>query len=702
MRSSLLTGGANTRFPNADAQVRAGGNSAMTIRNGQIAVAYLGLNTLATDGTTGGRTLEGPETHLPKQPYYPRSVALSPDGNTAYVTGFHRRAGIGANARIYWLRGVGKVDVANGKKGDKMQTFAGALTNNHKIPHAGPGEFKAPSSVDVDPQGRVYVTDHFNNRVQVFDPSGKHLKNIAISKPSEVRIDPRNGEIYVFTWALDDHAFRGGGDGYGKGSEVKPTLTHLGPFDDPKVRATYSFPITDSTLGGGRHGGTRYRGIVDFWAPGDAQPQIWLVSGAHPRYGTSSVHHGQIRILRRKAKTNTLEVVKDFTQQTRKDRGLLHSLSRSHLEVNPKTGNLWVLRGPVVIEPETGTIRSVKLPQGMSEMAFDLDGHAYLSTGTMVSRFTVSATGQWREVPFDYGEAIGGRVSALATLGSPFHIGGITVSPKGHVVVSVGFKGGKSSSLDRGPNEIHEINKPWTPRMYRGRGGLNVVRIWDRYGKTLFDDAVPGVGYTHNIYMDKDDKLYVATGGQREGYTDVNTGTLIKVRPESKILTTDSVLPLQPLPTRPPDTRLGQIGKKAWWENAEWFYGGIGFNGKNRGGVAACHCAQFRVTQDYFARTFVPETVHYTVGVLDSAGNLVMRIGQYGNIDDGVPMVADPRIPKPRSLGGDEVALFHPAYLAVHTDKRLFINDPGNDRIVSVKLGYHTSETVSLKNVAGK
>ena len=69
---------------------------------------------------------------------------------------------------------------------------------------------------------------------------------------------------------------------------------------------------------------------------------------------------------------------------------------------------------------------------------------------------------------------------------------------------------------------------------------------------------------------------------------------------------------------------------------------------------------------------------------------------QYGNVDDGVPLVPDPRMPTPRSIGGDELALFHPAYLAVHTDRRLFINDPGNDRLVSVKLGYHVEERVKL------
>jgi hypothetical protein len=41
--------------------------------------------------------------------------------------------------------------------------------------------------------------------------------------------------------------------------------------------------------------------------------------------------------------------------------------------------------------------------------------------------------------------------------------------------------------------------------------------------------------------------------------------------------------------------------------------------------------------------------------------------------------------------------LFHGAYLATDTDKRLFIADPGNARILSVKLDYHATERVPLR-----
>jgi hypothetical protein len=102
---------------------------------------------------------------------------------------------------------------------------------------------------------------------------------------------------------------------------------------------------------------------------------------------------------------------------------------------------------------------------------------------------------------------------------------------------------------------------------------------------------------------------------------------------------------------------------------------------------------------DHFGRSFVGEHFRGQVAVLDTAGNLVMHVGRYGNVDDGVPIVPDPeglRAEPPRSIGGDEVALAYGQHLASHTDRRLFIFDAVHDCIRSVKLDYHVSERVPL------
>ena len=68
-------------------------------------------------------------------------------------------------------------------------------------------------------------------------------------------------------------------------------------------------------------------------------------------------------------------------------------------------------------------------------------------------------------------------------------------------------------------------------------------------------------------------------------------------------------------------------------------------------------------------------------------------------MDDGRPLVAAGGPPNPRSIGGDEVSLVYGLYPATHSDRRLFIADPGNARILSVRLNYCATERVSLEDV---
>ena len=78
--------------------------------------------------------------------------------------------------------------------------------------------------------------------------------------------------------------------------------------------------------------------------------------------------------------------------------------------------------------------------------------------------------------------------------------------------------------------------------------------------------------------------------------------------------------------------------------------------------------------------------------MLDSSGNLILRVGQYGNVDSAGPKSLVP-------LGGDEVGLMHACYVDTHTDRRLFIADAGNQRVSSVLLEYHANELIPLHTV---
>jgi DNA-binding beta-propeller fold protein YncE len=690
-QTTLLTSGTTSRGGYAIQRDYGRGATAMAVGGGRIAIAMQYLNRLATDGSTGGLPLEGPRTTIEhrdgiwtKNDATPRSAAFSPDGKTLYLAGFFGSLGGAYHLRAYWAHGVMRIDMAAGAK---RECFAGSLKEGKQDKDRGgtrPGQFRAPTSVATDPQGRVYVADHFNNRVQIFDPSGRHLKSISVKHPSEVCVNARNGDIYVFCWPMSTYDTKKSGD---KGfSKVARQMIRFGPFDNPKRLQAYPLPVRDGHKAGGCQG-IAHRALIDPWYADAEDPSVWLFDreGQPPRI---------YRIDRKKQKLVPVVDFRDFSARaipamktkTQSLTGVLSMYGRLRMAVNHRTGELFAARygknagdNPFVVNPKTGRVRLQPLPFGVDEMAFDLNGHAYLRRGgSMVVRYELAGDRSWRQVPFDYGEQHGDIISALVLPGGDgHHQGGLWVAPNGHIAVA------------------YYTVKGWKPEVYRGRPGRKViVSVFDRHGQVVRRDALPGVpNYLDGLFLDRDGRLYAACHNSRHGYFSRMTGTLVKARPGTRALVPRAPVPLRTKPNHP------QQMDGAWWENAEWFYGGMGYAGKIGDG---CNCPHYRPTHDCFARTFVPETQHYSVAVLDSSGNLILRIGQYGNADDGVPLVKDEKVEgwQPRSIGGDEVGLFYPAYLATHTDRRLFIQDPGNRRLVSVKLGYHAEHRTALKDVA--
>ena len=60
-------------------------------------------------------------------------------------------------------------------------------------PGDGPGQFNTPHSIAVDAEGRVYVADRGNRRIQVFDGEGKFLSQITVDVPVDPDARPAIG-----------------------------------------------------------------------------------------------------------------------------------------------------------------------------------------------------------------------------------------------------------------------------------------------------------------------------------------------------------------------------------------------------------------------------------------------------------------------------------------------------------------------------
>lgn len=131
------------------------------------------LLTIGTGGVAGD-----PPTHLNE----PTDVITLPNGDILVAEGHsgqNTKPRPGTVSRISRFSKDGKFIKSFGRLG------------------SGPGEFKTPHALALDAQGRLFVADRGNNRVQIFDRDGKYIDSWSqFGRPSDVHID-KNGILYV-------------------------------------------------------------------------------------------------------------------------------------------------------------------------------------------------------------------------------------------------------------------------------------------------------------------------------------------------------------------------------------------------------------------------------------------------------------------------------------------------------------------------
>jgi len=501
LRIPAKIGGQRETFLNTGSELRA-----MAAHGGRLAVAGERLNFIEADGGS----FQGPNVFVPVHVsgvhewrggivnVSPTDMAFSPGGKWIYLAGYmctrswhggvvNGVGRIAADGTGTLENFVGSLGSVTGRGSSPHKPFADALKGNPLDPAA----FKGAASVAVDAQGRVYVADIGNNRIRVFLPDGQHLKDVPSPEPALVRVHPENGEIYVFyyrtpitTRTMYDRT-------------VRPTVTRLKSLDNPEVLFAAHLPHDSQ----GRDA-PACRIAIDF----STDPHtIWMGDRAHRAYGAGTPRDTAAVLM--VEKDNKLAVTRHFGADAQREiayiRGARHMKRRLYFD--PKHRRLYVgdLRCPhpehvttmsdgAVIDPDTGKVRPFSFPMGAEDMAFDLEGHAYLRGFDHVVRYDAS---NWREVPFDYGEdrASGGQwgkkariisaASFFSTSGiASSQLGGMGVSPKGHVIISACNPGNAKAS------------GRYTPRIFPGRSKTWEIHVFDRHGKPLYVDALPGVG----------------------------------------------------------------------------------------------------------------------------------------------------------------------------------------------------------------
>jgi len=104
----------------------------------------------------------------------PTDIAIAPNGDFYVSDGY-------GNNRVVKYNAQGQFITEWGTKG------------------SAPGEFDLPHGIAADGDGRVYVADRANGRVQVFEANGKFIaqwKSDEIGRPWDVQVGP-DGKVYV-------------------------------------------------------------------------------------------------------------------------------------------------------------------------------------------------------------------------------------------------------------------------------------------------------------------------------------------------------------------------------------------------------------------------------------------------------------------------------------------------------------------------
>jgi len=672
---------------------------------GMAYIARIGL-----DGTSGGMDFMGPAVgHKTKGKkgemlVQPASASISPDGKKIYFTGYH-----------YCNYGAASNDiVTSGDWVSHHHVYEMDLNSNEppKLFLGDPDKsgkddvlFDMPIYVHVDDSHRIYVCDYMNNRVQVFDQNKKLLKSVKVNYPAYITVLPKSKDIVLITHLIPNREFNKKPPG-----DTPVLYYNLGKFENMAVGKSFSLPPSyKQGPGGYLYSGsgfglgfcvTDYSGETMLWISQEKAVENVLTRG--------KIAASNVKVW--KLKGDKFDVVNDFENDIKNDmvdtKPIHHS--RVRLQVNPATGDLYTTRtifgffgksftDLFKINPVSGKISIVPLAYDAEDFCFDNNGFLYLKSTDIISRYNIESG---KEVPWDYGvetkastssssdRKVGDVISGIrAPVAAGWHHGGIYVNAKGSLVVSGPYVPEK------------EGDKQFLPEMYPGRVGAsklnNMIHIYDKYGKFIKSDVVPGLKDNYGVGLDQYNNVYVMSGATRmvgdKKYPNDWTGTIIKFPFEGARLITKGDAPIQLPPANEPKRAYDLEG--FWAENAAWFFGGVGFMGKNSSkGVASgtgCACWNSRMAFDYLNRTFAPELERYSVAILDSNGNLITRVGRYSNRDSMGPKSLVP-------LGGDEVGMIHGAYLGVMSDKALYIADTANDRIVAVKLNYATNEVVGL------
>jgi SMP-30/Gluconolactonase/LRE-like region len=610
-------------------------------------------------------------------------MAVSPDGKWLYLNAgynYHRGS---VNKHAVWRISLQKPAEARVFLGEPSK--AGSDKEH----------FNGPRGMACDKDGNLYVADLGNNRVQVFKPDGSLLKTINSKEPHRVAVSHKTGEIYLL---------------HNRGAK----LVKLGGLKDPAVKAQIT------VAGRVQHAVHIPRIALD---QSTSPASIWIATGSLG--GVGSVRRYEER------GGKFVDVARAGVKAPKGWRKWGPWTPSPYLEADPLREELYIRYSGMCMPGNAFRVdgRTGKLLEKFDFMVgrnsttrgrFGVFEECVVGPDGLVY-FRLTTNGRWiaRYDPdkHEFVSRPGDKHAAkLSFKGKP--VMGFKVPHKG-----TGF----NFTYPMGVAPNGDLYVPCRPtKEFPEKLGLkgwytgnkdNVfyrqLRVYSSDGKLKSQNVLPGLGVTDGVRIGKSGAVYIVMSCQPlknkvpEGiaagkFPRSVWGTLVKFNSSLGKYPVGKVVVDKARGTHYWH-RLG-AGNNVRMEGVAWDFGGVG-----PVPFSHCHCWKSKFDLDGFERVFLPAAPTCTVNVLDANGNIVVRLGGYGNADcmgKDSPVV-DPKTGqlRPRRkddpaglkspLAKPELGFLDPSYVAV-TDEAVYVHDRGNERIVRAKLGYHAEETVAV------
>lgn len=556
------------------------------------------------------------------------TLALSPDEKTVYASGMISRRGNNMNqvVQMAWENKAPKPFVKSG--------------------------LKNPLGVATGPGGHVYVADHGQDRIAVFDPAGAAQGEIKTKKPVRVEVHPRSGAVYVL-----------GGEG----------VDELLKFEGPGSKD----PIARMKLPSFKH--RNYTALLALDASSDP-PVLWAAPNMR------NARFGLLRIEDQGAMFSAAADVAGTGGQLKFTANHCMNLSCSRssgfLNVGPR---FYDTRRKVFVEPGSDASKLLANWDG----AFGLDGCFYVQGG----RLTIRLGPDLKALPFPNPDRAandlekGGKDRLLDAFGAILGSGSARLRGRG---ITADRHGQVFSLLEVSPS----LKDPTALWKYGPDGRLLQGRLIDTEFRCV-----------ESVRLDLQGNIYVATSVRpgsellpaelvgkvpadpntplaKEGldYYPTLYGSIVKFGPQGGVIAANSggtacnyshggvtdVKGAQWI-------RLGITGTLGWDAEAEPTH--------------HCACQSSRFDVDDFGRVFYPDAARFRVGVLDTGGNEIGAFGSYGNADSAGAGSAAP-LP--------EIPFAWPQAVAVDNQGMVFIGDRLNRRVVMVKLAFSAEQSCKI------